>query len=201
MPATKQALSSGVQVNLRHSLEVGLSALLQHGMITVDDMQRVRGLEPDLLQWLDDFELPQLTAAVGLPWGKQDFVDEAQLRIGLLHIKPGKALPPHDHPGSSGLSIVVEGRLHVREYDCAGTGKRTVTLSVSDEQVIGQGGFACYGPELGNIHHIQAVTNSCLVLGLIFNPYTEAQRSWFLPRDEAFANMNTFDAVRMQRPV
>jgi hypothetical protein len=201
MPATKQALSSGVQVSLRESLEVGLAALLQRGEIGADDIQRFRGLESGLLQWLEELELAQLTTAMDLSWGKQDFIDDAQLRIGLLHIETGKAVPPHDHPGSSGLSIVVEGQLHVREYDSNTTAKRTVALTVRNEQVIDQGGFACYGPEVGNIHHIQAVADSCLVLGLIFNPYREAQRSWFLPRDEAFANLDKFNAVRMQRPV
>lgn len=201
MPATKQAHAPGVQFSLPESLELGLATLLQRGMVNADDMQRVRGLEPGLLQWLDELELAQLTTAMDLPWDKINFIDDAQLRIGLLHIEPGKAVPPHDHPGSSGLSIVVEGQLHVREYDCNTTARRAVALTVTNEQVIGQGGFACYGPEVGNIHHIQAVAGSCLVLGLIFNPYSEAQRSWFLPRDEAFATLNELNAVRIQRPV
>jgi hypothetical protein len=118
----------------------------------------------------------------GSGWSWSVLVDNPLLRCGLLGVYAGYPIPAHDHPGSQGALLVLTGKLRVSWYAV----RRRLPGDLIELHTVAQRDFdvgdaALIDTEDRNIHQVVALTERCLTLNLLVPPFTETQRSWYLP--------------------
>jgi len=117
-------------------------------------------------------------------WGWQPALASPDLSVGTLTVWRDSDIPLHDHPGSTGLLLVLEGKVRVRSYqltDDLDNGNAPVELELTADEVISAGEYWQFGPYQHNIHSLQSVDGDCRIFDVLFSPYQLQQRSFFMP--------------------
>jgi len=156
--------------------------------INIESLDLFHKMKTELYEWISK-QLITISVATNKEkwpqWDWNSFSDDAELRIGLLTIYKDKPIPIHDHPGATGLLLVLEGHLNLAEYQlqhikqmskisCAG-------LSCVSEKDIYRGECAHITPHSGNIHAVSSESEACIVLDILFTSYDESKRNWYTP--------------------
>jgi hypothetical protein len=119
------------------------------------------------------------------PWGWSPMLESPDLNVGALTVFMDSDIPLHDHPGSSGLLIVLRGRVRVQSYQVASAGDLRQVQPLELEQTgnveLDEGQYISFGPSENNIHSLHAIDDDCVLFDVLFSPYQPAQRSYFMP--------------------
>lgn len=137
------------------------------------------------------------------PWGWNSLLETEQINAGLLTVYPDSSIPMHDHPGSTGLLVVLKGHVILRQYkvmEQSKSNKNRLHLKRTSVSSIGENAFSVFGPEEGNIHSLEADQEPCVLFDLMFSPYKPEDRSWFLPMDILeTSGKSPIEVVRMKK--
>jgi len=134
-------------------------------------------------------------------WGWQPALASPDLSVGTLTVWRDSDIPLHDHPGSTGLLLVLEGKVRVRSYrltDDLDSGNAPLELELTADKTIGAGELWQFGPYQHNIHSLQSVDGDCRIFDVLFSPYQLQQRSFFMPIIPGNDARNIF-ATRLNR--
>lgn len=117
-------------------------------------------------------------------WGWQPALASPDLSVGTLTVWRNSDIPLHDHPGSTGLLLVLEGKVRVRSYkltDELDSNSAPLELELTGDKIISAGEYWQFGPYQHNIHSLQSVDGDCRIFDVLFSPYQLQQRSFFMP--------------------
>jgi len=123
-----------------------------------------------------------------MPWDWFLLHQDEALRAGVIAVSPYRPVPAHDHPGASGILLMLEGHLIEHRYqldtvDESVSGK--VTLIAGETRYLDAGHYSIYLPDWNNVHSLSAMGRPAIALSIQLNPMQDSKRSWFLPvRDE-----------------
>ncbi len=118
------------------------------------------------------------------PWLWYPLQEGEWARVGLLTVTADHPLPLHDHPGSSGLLLVLSGEVRVRQFDIAGVvwQRSRVGLQHRSDCSLAKYEISAFRAYCGNIHGIEALSERAILLDLLLHPCHDAMRSWYFPR-------------------
>ena len=94
-------------------------------------------------------------------------------------------IPVHDHPQSSSVQLVLQGQLRVRKYRLLEVilDPALVKLECLSDRELHPGSTTTIGEPSNNIHGLQAVSESAVVLSLQVPPCVAKAQAWYsLPR-------------------
>jgi len=139
------------------------------------------------------------------PWDWHPLLDSDDVRAGVLTVYPGHAIPLHDHPGSTGLLIVLEADVTIRQYDLSTPAKhkplhRPVELTMLHEYRFSPAGYTVFGPCSGNIHTLEAGDKPCTLFDVLLAPYRDHERSWYMPLQDSSDDPACVHAIRLKNP-
>jgi hypothetical protein len=172
------------------SLEDGLDQLVSCHGLSRTLLNRVRSpIEHCLTLALVDNDCAIPVNQPNQPWGWEPLLNGPEISIGKLTVLGEQDIPLHDHPGSTGLLLVLAGQVTVRHYkmlESSNTASPTqlpspIELEQTGATILMTGQYSHFGPQLNNIHTLSAVDDSCILLDVLFSPYQLQQRTFFLP--------------------
>lgn len=195
--------------NAEDALERGLNYLSTFDGVDSSYIARCRTIYGNLIEWLRNashiLEMSHDQHA-DRGWSWAGLIDNEYLRVGLLSLNEESTIPIHDHPGSSGLLMILEGHLRIQEYRChcasmSQSQRRMVEIEQVNRQLFGPGEFGAFSPTQGNIHSLQSFEGPCLILNILMSPYRNEDRTWYMPLEENGLSETHFIAVRLPRAV
>lgn len=187
-----------------YAIDQGLQQLSSQAGVSTNDIDLCQTLRSELLDLIHakliQLEQPQILEQLSR-WGWQSWMDTQALRIGFLTVDANKPIPIHDHPGSAGLLIVLQGKLQVQQFTASTehTSARRIELSLEQELDAGPGEFVTFSPFAGNIHSVRAHEETCIVLDVLLTPYKEQERGWYMPIGENRRGQTQFNTIRVSR--
>ena len=117
-------------------------------------------------------------------WTSHCLIRTTGLWSGLVVFYRFSPVLPHDHPNSSGIQMVISGKLRITQYTPSLGHTEThplVMLERTQEKELTVGETSFFTPRYNNIHRLHALTSRCAILSLIIDPWHTGQRSWYLP--------------------
>lgn len=187
-----------------NALDNAVSELVDKAAIGENSVNQFYKLREQLLVWCRDQLASNAEIAKSRTWanwGWQPYISEPEIRIGLLEIYKNDPIPIHDHPGASGILLVFEGELVIKQYELEHVVRENrmnlANLSMRSQQRLANTQYAFITPGQGNIHSLDAVSDVCIVLDVLLTPYDEKQRSWFLPVNNKTSHSRIFTAFRL----
>ena len=134
-------------------------------------------------------------------WLDQVLLDDEQIRVSLLSAYQGQSIPLHDHPGTNGLLLVVQGKVQISRYDLVHKDSQNensnVALAKVSDGMRGMGEVDILTNEHGNIHGMRAMTPRCVMLDIAIPPHQKASRNWYLPISSHVTNASHVFARRV----
>ena len=108
--------------------------------------------------------------------------------IGIHQIMP---IPVHDHPQTSSVQLVLQGQLRVRKYRLVEVilDPALVKLERLSESELHPGSTTTTGELSNNIHGLQAISKSAVVLSLQVPPCVAKKQAWYFSADP-FSDMD-----------
>lgn len=202
-------IKRGSFINAEHALQQGLSYLSTFDGVDSGDIARCLTIHDNLIEWLTKASHilePSHDQHADCGWSWTGLIDNEYLRVGLLSLNEESTIPIHDHPGSSGLLLILEGHLRVQEYQCHAASmtqsqRRIVEMERVNRQLFGPGEYGAFSSTQGNIHSLQSFDRPCLILGLLLSPYRNEDRTWYMSLEENGLSETHFSAVRLPRAV
>lgn len=119
----------------------------------------------------------------GAPWDWFLLHQDDEIRCGVLAVSPYRPVPVHDHPGASGILLVLEGHLVERSYQLDSStepGTGLVRLVPGETHYLDAGQWDVYMSDWNNLHSLSAIGRPAMALSIQFHPGSEQARSWFL---------------------
>lgn len=122
----------------------------------------------------------------GIGNGRVDFEDLEKNRdfaVCLLQFEKGEFIPPHDHPGMTGVIQCATGEISVQNYDMLGVrkGHETFLFKKSADTIMKKGEVSSLTSKARNIHTLKAhsLTQLVDVFAPPYDPQRAAKSSWF----------------------
>jgi len=117
------------------------------------------------------------------PWIWKKIAENKNSRVGLLKIFSLMEIPLHDHPGSNGALLVLDGCTQVNKFQ---QGSQVVNgvnsfknLSHLGEDVLHRHEMTIYTQTLGNIHGLKSLSSHCVLLCFQSPVCLKGNRSWY----------------------
>jgi len=173
------------------ALSAAVNELVQHGVIPVSkhtdylgqaslylkQAYRAVTILRESTQALGDSERPNQ-----VPWDWFLLHQDEDIRAGLIGINPYRPVPIHDHPGASGIMLVLEGHVVERSYqvdpETEGSGDK-VKLIPGQSRYLEKDGWSVFMSDWNNLHSLSAMSRPAMALSIHFHPNREKARSWF----------------------
>ena len=185
-------------------LDDSVMALVEKACVNIDSLNRFYALREQVLSWVKcelEFDAPPDNSMTWAGWGWQPYVNEPEIRIGLLRVYKNDSVPIHDHPGASGMLVILEGELTLNEYQLEQSDQynqmQLASLSMTGQQNLVSNQYALITPDQANLHSLSAASDVCIILDVLLTPYAEEQRSWFTPVTDKVICGQTFTAFRV----
>lgn len=141
--------------------------------------------------------------AAGQPWDWVQFVESPQLGVGILTVYADQDIPLHDHPGSTGLLVILRGKVRIRSYNQVhnqeSPSSPMVELQSTSDEILKPGQYWHFGTTENNVHTLQAIDGDCRIFDILFSPYQLQQRSFFMPIDPDHADAGNIMVRRLTR--
>lgn len=119
-------------------------------------------------------------------WGWKSVHNDDQLSIGVFSLFRNAPIPLHDHPGTQGVIMVLEGELEVERFtlparyrseNCSGT----VQLDRCSQQSLAAFDVAWFQAVEGNIQGLRSISEQCVLLKVQLPGSCTGERSWYFP--------------------
>jgi hypothetical protein len=178
--------ANNLYLQLDSVLGRGLQALADHYRLHQELLNRYEeNIRHSLASILYDNNTGAVDRELDQPWGWGPMIESPDLSVGKLTVYAGHDIPLHDHPGSTGLLLVLQGQVQVRQYKMLDPVNALSSSQLALEQTgaenLATGQITHFGPDQNNIHTLHAVDGDCILFDVLFSPYQIQQRSFFLP--------------------
>ncbi|UCE90062.1 MAG: hypothetical protein JSW10_04370 [Pseudomonadota bacterium] len=190
--------SAGFLRVLGVAFDVALSALESRVALDAKATARCRSLREALFARALTRDTSGARATSSLGWDWDELVSDETLCAGVLTVYRGKPIPIHDHPGSCGVLLVVDGVMGVREFrraDTTDSGASTTALRLVGQKRFAPAQHALITRGARNLHSVIAHSEACVVLDLLFSPYRESKRTWYMPLDSRYDDTSPFPVI------
>lgn len=113
------------------------------------------------------------------------FFESLDIRLNLIAIEPGRALPLHDHPDSAGITMVIKGQTQIVQCETELKSEQNINsksqLTVIENKIYSVGEASCFTKNQRNIHSMEALNERSVVLVVQPAPNDMNQKSYFFP--------------------
>lgn len=100
-------------------------------------------------------------------WLLRRHVEDCRYTLQLVHVAEGEVHPPHHHHNLISTQVVLEGRLHLREYErIRREGPDRVRLRLVTDRMLGPGDAFQASEWVRNVHWFAAVDGRAIVFNL-----------------------------------
>ena len=126
------------------------------------------------------------------PWDWFLLHQDEDIRCGVIAVNPYRPVPVHNHTGSSGILLVLEGQMVERCFqldDSSESSTGLVKLIPGETRYLDAGQWGVHLPDWNNLHSLSATDGPALALSIQFNPSSEKARSWFLTDGDDTGNV------------
>jgi len=173
------------------ALAAAINELVQHGVIPVSRHTDYLGQASLYLEqaYRAATILRETTRSMAIsggsnkePWDWFLLHQDDDIRAGVIGIHPYRPVPIHDHPGTSGIMLVLEGHLVEHSYQVDDeTGQRgdKANLIPGQTRYLDKDGWSVFMSDWNNLHSLSAMSRPALALSIHFHPNRQQSRSWF----------------------
>ena len=103
-------------------------------------------------------------------------------RLTLIALIRGNHIPVHDHPGTTSIQLILQGRIRVRHFRIVGGNNRSlVNLRCSSDRILSRDDISVIGTKKDNLHGLEAESSRAICVSLQLPPCTSDNQSWFFP--------------------
>ena len=172
-------LPCSISEPLRNAVEPrgGVDSLAAHVKQVYADLQHSRDFR-ELLETARRF-----TPGKQSPVFHETLVEDHHCRLSLIGIHRFAPIPVHDHPRTTGVQLVLHGRVQVRNYRISEVVREPslVRLECVAESVLGVGSTAAVEDRTNNLHGLQALNLNAVCLALQAPPLAAERQAWYFP--------------------
>jgi len=119
-------------------------------------------------------------------WGWKSLHEDNLGKVGLFSIYKDTPVPLHDHPGTCGVMMVLDGEVEVERYsladkyqDSASSG--LVEMKKCERKLLRPFDVTWFEETEGNIHGFETKTDQCVLLKMQLPLIPDKSRSWYFP--------------------
>jgi len=131
-------------------------------------------------------------------WGWRSIHEDGLGKVGLFSIYKDTPVPLHDHPGSCGVMMVLDGEVEVERYSLADKYKDSVSsglveMKKCERKLLRPFEVTWFEETEGNIHGFETKTDQCVLLKMQMPLIPGKSRSWYFPTctfDESHETVN-----------
>jgi len=204
-PSNYQEFNSSCHSGLLPQLKLGMHQLVQRHGLNLYLLERYEeAISQCLFSVFSESSSFAAKPETNQPWGWVPFLECADVKVGVLTVFRNCDIPLHDHPGSTGLLIVLRGRVRIESYQMAIDadlhGTQPLELEQTGDVELAEGQSNHFGPSENNIHSLQAIDDDCVLFDVLFCPYQPALRSYYLPVTEKSATGSLY-VTRLRKPL
>ncbi|MET0014250.1 MAG: hypothetical protein ABW085_03310 [Sedimenticola sp.] len=138
---------------------------------------------------------------LSIPWHYLQLYSSGIFRAGLLTCFRDTPVPLHDHPGGTGIQLLLKGRLEASIYSARRTqsaNDRLVMLSHQHQALLGPGDHTLFTAR-NNIHGLSSISSRSVLLSLQFKPERARQKTFYFPVNPFLGNEEDILAYPAQR--
>ncbi|MET0118351.1 MAG: hypothetical protein ABW090_13070 [Sedimenticola sp.] len=135
------------------------------------------------------------------PWHYLQLYSSGIFRAGLLTTFRDTPVPLHDHPGGTGIQLLLKGRLEASVYSARRTQSangRLVMLSHQDHARLGPGDHTLFTAR-HNIHDLSSISSRSVLLSLQFKPEQAREKTFYYPVNPFLGNAEDILVYPAQR--
>ena len=118
-------------------------------------------------------------------WHKTRIMQDSFLDASLIKLGRDTSIPIHDHPGTIGMILVLEGMLELRSFsinpEIVSFGRQAAYLCPADFQRLHKGGTSMVLPDKGNLHDLSCHDGHCILLDVQVTLSHNREPRWFFP--------------------
>lgn len=119
-------------------------------------------------------------------WGWKSVYEDKLGKAGLFSIYHNAPMPLHDHPGSRGAIMVIDGEVEVERFNQIETSRyhdasAVVELQRCDRVRLKPFDITWFGSAEGNIQSMLALSDRCVMLKVQLITDKAGDRSWYFP--------------------
>jgi len=119
-------------------------------------------------------------------WGWRSIHEDELGKVGLFSIYRDSPVPLHDHPGTIGVMMVVDGEAEVERYSLDEAYRKSETsglveLKSCERRLLKPYDITWFKETEGNIHGFEAKTDQCVLLKVQMPATFAISRSWYFP--------------------
>lgn len=123
------------------------------------------------------------------------------IRVGISVLHRDEVVQLHDHPGASGLQLVLHGKVYIENLDAVENpaGRKLVELKSVRQSVYNAGDVASYSEHEGNIHGFKSLTPVTVMLTVSTGMDRDIKRNTYRPYNGFTSTLETHLAEVVQR--
>jgi len=119
-------------------------------------------------------------------WGWKSVHNDDQLTIGVFSLYRNAPIPLHDHPGTQGVIMVLEGELELERFTLPARYRDDnrsgmVELNRCSRQTLSAFDVAWFQTVEGNLQGLRALSEQCVLLKVQLPGDCTGERSWYFP--------------------
>ena len=115
------------------------------------------------------------------------------MKASLVTIDKGRGLPLHDHPGASGLMLVIDGSVSVCHCNIKPRQPgQLLSLSVLQTNNLNEGETSWFTQTEGNVHSVEATSQRAILLVVHTPAFAVQQQSYYFP-----INISTYECTTL----
>lgn len=119
-------------------------------------------------------------------WGWRSIHEDALGKVGLFSMYKDSPVPLHDHPGTCGVMMVVDGEVEVERYRLTEVSRKKeasglVEMESCDRKLLKPFEITWFDETEGNIHGFETKTEQCVMLKVQIPAMVSGSRSWYFP--------------------
>lgn len=134
-------------------------------------------------------------------WYRSDLATTQTIDTGFIQLARDTSIPFHDHPGTLGALLILEGSIEVRTYEesleVTTLGKQATRLKPVDFMRLGTGDSAILLPDQAGIYGIRCIESPCIALEFQVRVDEPAERSWYFPLGASSNNTGSIMAAKV----
>ena len=113
----------------------------------------------------------------------ETLVEDHQYRLSLIGIHRFAPIPVHDHPHITGVSLIVHGRVQVRNYRIQEIVREPslVKLECFADEILGSGSTTVIENGANNLHSLQSMNLNAVCLALQMPPLAADRQALYFP--------------------
>ena len=115
------------------------------------------------------------------------------MKVSLVTLEKGRGLPLHDHPGASGMMLVIDGSVSVCHCNVKPRQPgQILSLSVVHKNTLNPGETSWFTETERNVHSVDAISERAVLLVVHTPAFVAQQQSYYFP-----INISTYESTTL----